>query len=220
MAYPAPVNYYSLLQPTIDQMSDMAMAANPPRNNASVASGQIAQPRAVGKLLSGASAGGAGLDATGKMALGLAGAEMGLSALQMSQQGLDLGQIDPLQFSASGQPLLNSGYRNRAAAAKPQGASAGELGGAAVKGFAAGMQTGNPLVAGAMAVGNLALTAIAGGARKRKQRRERNEALAASARQQNEFNAADTAFDQTNIAKQGYLDRQNMTNRIYNLYSV
>jgi hypothetical protein len=138
----------------------------------------------------------------------------------MANQGLDLGQINPLQYSATGAPVLDSSYRNTALAARPQGASSGELLGGAAQGAAIGSQIMPGIGTAIGAVGGAIINAIGGGARKRKQRRERQQALEKANAQQQEFNQADLYFDQQQAARQAYRDRQDMTNRIYNLYSV
>jgi hypothetical protein len=217
MAYPQPVNYYYMMMQSgmLDNITDMQMAATPARNNPAVASGQVAQPAAMKQLMTGKNASGVDI---GAAATGLA--SMVGNTIGMANQGLNLGQMGGIQISATGDAVLDNSYRNMATIAKPRGATGGELASSTLSGAASGFATAGPIGAAVGAGLGLLTTAIGGAARKRKQRRERNEALEASARQQQEFNQLSDMYDQGNIARTQYQDRMNMTNRITNLYSV
>jgi hypothetical protein len=111
------------------------------------------------------------------------------------------------------------GYFNAAVKLDPQGAQAGEVLGGVAQGAQAGSAFG-PIGAGVGAVFGGVATAIGGGARKRKQQREKRRALKRGRSLQQGFNEAQESFDQSQLTLQSYQDRTNIDDRIYNLYKV
>lgn len=132
-------------------------------------------------------------------------------------QGLNLGQPGLQYFAEGVRPTYQGGeYMGRVAAATPQGASAGEIGSTAFKAGMAGFQaTGNPLIGlGAAAVGGIG-AAIGGGVRKRKQRREKAQALDLAKAQQQEYNMAASDF----AAREAASVNRNPYRRMQNLFA-
>lgn len=132
-------------------------------------------------------------------------------------QRLNLGQPGLQYFAEGVRPTYQGGeYMGRVAAATPQGASAGEIGSTAFKAGMAGFQaTGNPFVAlGAAAVGGIG-AAIGGGVRKRKQRREKAQALDLAKAQQQEYNMAASDF----AAREAASVNRNPYRRMQNLFA-
>lgn len=146
------------------------------------------------------------------------GLGLAANAIGMAQQGSGLDMSAPeVQRSATGEPIYDGSFYNQASNFKPQGATGGEVLGMAGQGAAAGASFGLPGVA-IGAVGGAIAGLIGGGARRRRQKREKAKAMKSATARQNDFNEASETFDQSQIAQQEYNKRMNMTNRLYNLY--
>lgn len=157
---------------------------------------------------------------------GLGALDLGMQAYGMSKQGLNLGQAPVEQLDEYGKPAYNLGnFQNAAASAKPQGATGAEVGGMAIKGASMGANpalvaaTGGLSIAAGAIIGAGA-SLIGGGARKRRQRREQDQALSTAAFGQQQYNQGTQQYEQDQIAQQQYRRRRDLTNRMYNLYSA
>jgi hypothetical protein len=163
----------------------------------------------------------------GDILQGAAGA-VGLAGTLKTQydQDLEFGQSPEQQFSATGEPIYNlGGQYNDIATSKAQGATGGEILGAAGQGAAIGADPALVAATGGLSIAAGAIlgggwSAITGGARKRKQQRQKTEAREKIQGQQQDFNQASESFDATQRAYQGYLDRADISDRIYNLYKI
>jgi hypothetical protein len=141
---------------------------------------------------------------------GLGAASLGLQAFGMSQQVLGLPQVTPQSYDPNVQPTYNLGQvYNQAAFAKPQGATGGEILGGVGQGAALGTQIapGIGTAVGAV-VGGLA-SLIGGGARKRRQEREKERAMRGLAEQQQAFNRASGNFVTQQNYMEDYIDQLN-----------
>jgi hypothetical protein len=157
---------------------------------------------------------------------GITGLSLAGDAIGMANQPLGIEtQAPSLQRSATGEPVYNTGdFYNQSTAAKPQGATGGEVLGSAGKGAMGGLMAalalGGPV--GWLAGGGLALGAalgIGGGAaRRRKQQHEKHKAIVSAKAAQKNFNTASIAFDEQQTSQDDYLKRMDNTNRLYNLY--
>lgn len=137
----------------------------------------------------------------------------------MVNQDLGLGNPDPLQLSATGQPIYDlGGFYNQAYQARPQGASAGELIGAGLQGASAGAAAGGPVGAAAGLAVGLGTAIFGGNRRKKKQEQEKRKALEKARKGQQSFNEASQRFETDQLVLEDYLNRQSMTDKLYNLY--
>lgn len=142
-------------------------------------------------------------------------------------QNLNLGTPAPQYFAQGLDPSYQGGeYFSRAAMAEPQGATGSEIlstaGKAAATGASIGTMVGGPLgtlIGGGIGavVGGIG-AGIGGGIRRRRQRREKANALELGTAQQQEFNIAQDAFNQQQAAMASYQQRANPYRRLQNLY--
>lgn len=138
------------------------------------------------------------------------------SAHNMANQSLGLNpQIGQQDGSYYG---LGQDY-NQAALAKPQGATGGEVLGMGAKGAAAGAAFG-PVGAGIGFVAGAAAGLIGGRRRKKKQQAEKTSAQQKLKAGQQSYNQAAEYNTQQQNAAEDYLDRQNTTSRMNNLYAT
>lgn len=143
-------------------------------------------------------------------------------AFGIANQGLNIEtSAPPIQTSATGEPVYNTGqFYNQASMAKPQGATAGEVAGGALKtGASVLAATGNPLLAGGAALGSAALNLFGGRRRKKRQEEQKQKAIKSAKSAQKSYNTASLAFDEQQASQADYLKRMNNTNRLWNLYS-
>ena len=138
-------------------------------------------------------------------------------------QRLNLGTPQAQYFAEGVRPTYQGGeYMGRVAAARPQGATGGEILGTAGKAAATGASIGSLILPGvgtAIGAGIGALVggagaAIGGGVRKRAQGREKDRAMRLAKGQQQEFNVAASDFAQREAANY----KRNPYRRLQNLY--
>ena len=142
-------------------------------------------------------------------------------------QDLNLGTPAPQYFAEGIDPSYQGGeYYSRASMIKPQGATGSEIlstaGKAAATGASIGTMVGGPLgtlIGGGIGavVGGIG-AGIGGGIRRRRQRREKTNALELGKAQQQEFNTAQDAFNQQQAGLASYQQRANPYRRLQNLY--
>ncbi len=152
---------------------------------------------------------------------------LGGSYAGMTNQQLNLGQAPMESVSATGQPVYNVGeFYNNAATTTAQGATGAEVLATGAQGASLGAKIGTAILPGvgtaigAIGVGLIgAGVGIAGGQRrKNRQTAEIDRALDMASTKQESFNRDSAAFEQRQLASQGYANRMNNTNRLYNLY--
>lgn len=163
--------------------------------------------------------GGDGFNWGGAITAGATGLSMIGDAYGMANQELGLGDAPTQQYSATGQPIYSGSYYNSVQAAKPQGATVGEVGGSIAKGAGAGAAVGGLPGAAIGAAFGLATSLIGGRRRRKKQEDEITKAAREARASQKSFNLADKQFDDQQIAQYDYLNRLNNTSRLNNLYS-
>lgn len=138
-------------------------------------------------------------------------------------QRLNLGTPQAQYFAEGVRPTYQGGeYMGRVAAARPQGATGGEIlgtaGKAAATGASIGTLVGGPIGtaigAGIGALVGGAGAAIGGGVRRRAQRNEKDRAMRLAKGQQQEFNVAASDFAQREAANY----KRNPYRRLQNLY--
>lgn len=157
-------------------------------------------------------------------AAGVANGVMGAASLAadtigMANEKLNLNtNIAPVQNDPSQAPIYTGGQNFiDAANARPRGASGGEILKSAGAGAAAGVGFGGiGAIVGAVVGAGAAL--IGGGARKRRQRREKQRAFNAALGAQRTFNTADLAYRQIQATMEDYYDNQNDNSRQYNVF--
>ena len=142
-------------------------------------------------------------------------------------QSLNLGRPDAQYFAQGIDPSYQGGeYFSRAAMSQAQGTTGGEILSTAGKAAGTGASIGTLLAPGigtliaagiGAVVGGIG-AGIGGGIRKRRQRRERTKALELGTAQQQEFNAAQDAFNQQQAGMASYQQRANPYRRLQNLY--
>jgi hypothetical protein len=163
--------------------------------------------------------GGGGIDAGGAAnivggAIGLAGDAMGMANQRLNLQT----NYAPTQTDQDSAPVYTGGQvMIDAANARPQGATGGEILKSAGSGAAAGSVAG-PWGAAVGAVVGAGAALIGGGARKRRQRREKNRALGQANKAASEFNSADMMFRQRQAGLEDYTQKTNSASRMANLY--
>lgn len=144
-------------------------------------------------------------------------------------QRFDFGKLPTQAYSPDVAPSYQLGeYFNKVYAARPKGASAGEVLGTAGKMAATGAQIGTAIMPGiGTAIGALGGAVmgtqgalIAGGIKKRRQTREREKALGKLTKAQQEYNTAAQEFSQAQMARQDYLRRSDPYRRMRNLYAI
>lgn len=172
------------------------------------------------------SAAGGGVNPTINPANIAQGAIAGISditqTIGMANQSLNLGQPgDAYQLSATGQPVYTGGrFASDVRNATPQGVTAGETIGNVASDAAAGASIGG-LPGAAIGAGfGLVRSLVGGRIRKRRQREEKEKAMNLVTTQANQFNEASKQYDEEQAAMTGYRRRRDMTNRLYNLYSL
>jgi hypothetical protein len=144
-------------------------------------------------------------------------------------QRFDFGKLPTQAYSPDVAPSYQLGeYFNKVYAARPKGASAGEVLGTAGKMAATGAQIGTAIMPGiGTAIGALGGAVmgtqgalIAGAIKKRRQTREREKALGKLTKAQQEYNTAAQEFSQAQMARQDYLRRSDPYRRMRNLYAI
>lgn len=140
--------------------------------------------------------------------------------LQTRNQSLGLPDRAPrAEYTPTGKPVYNvGGYYRAASQADPQGASAGELLGAAGQGAASGFAAAGPVGAVVGGVLGAGASYFGGAARKNKQVEERVKALNAAQEAQRNYNTELEKYDREQTMMQDYYNRLDMTDRLYNLY--
>jgi hypothetical protein len=152
-------------------------------------------------------------------AIGGAAALVGGAIGQANQQlGINT-QMAPMQTDQFSKPVYTGGgLSNQISAAKPQGATGGEV----LSGVGTGASVGTSILPGwgtliGAAVGAGA-SLIGGGVRKKRQRRERSRAQGKLNQAQSQYNAADIGYRNRQAAQEDYLQKQDESSRMYNLY--
>jgi hypothetical protein len=164
---------------------------------------------------------GGGFNTMGAIQAGTALLGAGMNTYNMANQSLNLPEMgQAYQVSATGKPVYAQGqdYINTMNA-KPQGATAGEVGSQALSLASAGMAFG-PVGAAAGAVIGAGAALFGGNRRRKKQEEEKRRAQRKLRLGQEAFNQASQSFDEQVASNQEYQRRRDMTNRLYNLYSL
>lgn len=162
------------------------------------------------------------INGAGIVSAGLGAAQLVGNAVGMANQSLNLDQqIAPPMYDQSMKPVYTGGAAyNQAANARPQGATGGEV----LSGVGTGASIGSSILPGwGTAIGAVAggaISLIGGGARKNRQRRERNRALARARASQQQFNSADQQFRDQQARQLDYYDANNSDARLYNLFKA
>lgn len=143
---------------------------------------------------------------------------LGANIYGMSQQGLNLNtNINP-QVDIYGRPVYTAGdLQSQAYSAKPQGATFGEAASSTIQGAQAGAAFG-PIGMGVGAAVGLGGSLIGGARRKRRQTREKNQALTQVSNAQNQYNNSDVSYHNQMNQIEDYNQRINPNRRSRNLY--
>jgi len=149
---------------------------------------------------------------------GLGALALGTNIYSMSQQGLNLDtNINP-QTDIYGRPVYTAGdLQAQAFAAKPQGATFGEVASSTIQGAQTGAAFG-PLGAAVGAAVGLGGSLIGGRSRKRRQTREKNNALNQVSTAQKQYNDSDVSYHNQMNQIEDYNQRINPNRRLRNLY--
>lgn len=142
------------------------------------------------------------------------------NAINMANQGLNLNtNVAPIQYDQSMKPTYTAGQLSAdAARAKPQGATWEEVLSSAGTGAATGASIGGVwggVIGGVVGAG---ASLIGGGSRQSKQRKEKRRALGKANAAGQQYNQADIAFRDRTARMEDYNEKNNMNNRLYNLY--
>lgn len=165
------------------------------------------------------SGGGAGTNIAGVAGAVTGAAGLATDAIDMANQRLNINtQTAPIQADQSMAPVYTAGRLvSDANNAKPKGASGGEILKGVGSGAAAGAAFG-PWGAAIGAVVGGAVSAIGGGIRKKRQRREKNRAMGQANALGQAYNKADVNFRAKSAAMEDYNQRNSAESRLYSLY--
>lgn len=156
-------------------------------------------------------------------------ANLGLDMATIGSGSLNLGKPSTTYYAEGTKPTYQTGdYFNRAYRARPQGATGMEIASTGLKTAASGAQIGSMIMPGigtAIGAGIGALVGaggagIAGGIRKRRQEREKQRALRAAQKQQEQFNTRALDYSQQQTAQSEYMRRANPYARMSNYYTA
>jgi hypothetical protein len=157
----------------------------------------------------------------GEKAPGIIGGALAIGQQFGQMAGQDLGintQTSPIQYDQSMMPIYTSGQlASDIGQANPQGASFGEIATATGQGAIAGSAFGPLGAAIGGAVGGIG-SAVMGGVRKRRQRRQLKRATQQLEKNQQIYNEAESSFRANQNQLEDYNERMNSNNRYYNLY--
>lgn len=162
------------------------------------------------------------------MAGAMGAINLGVDLATIGSQKLNIGKPSTMYYAEGVKPTYQTGeYYNRAYNARPQGATGMEVASTGLKAAGAGAQIGSMMgPAGTLIgagvgalVGGIG-AGITGGIRKRKQRREKQEALDLATAQQSDYNKRALDFSQQQTAQSEYARRTNPYARISNYYTA
>jgi hypothetical protein len=154
------------------------------------------------------------------------GLQLATDAMSIANQDLGLGQAPTSVYMQGVDPSYQTGdFISKAYTSRPAGASGEEIvgtaGKAAMTGAGIGTIIGGPvgtlIGAGVGAVAGALTAGIGGGVRKRRQRREREKAITMAEAQQQQFNEAQSAYNEQEAARYAYDQRRNR--RMQNLFA-
>lgn len=157
------------------------------------------------------------------------GVNLAVDAGSIASQKLGLGKPSPMFYEEGVNPVYRTGdYYNRAFYSKPMGATGAEVAStglkAAATGSKLGMMLGGPagaaVGAAAGAVVGAGTALVAGGARKRRQEREKQRALKLARGQQADYNRRALDFSQQQTAMNEYRRRNDPYERMSNFYTA
>jgi hypothetical protein len=147
------------------------------------------------------------------------GVGMVTNAMGMGQQGFGFNtNLTPSQSDPYSAPTYTGGtLAFQIAGARPQGATFGEALNSTAQGAMAGSTFGPVGTAVGAAVG-LGSSLIGGRARKRRQKRELEQAQRVLRSNQNQYNQAEVGYRNQMNQREDYLERTNMESGLYNYY--
>jgi hypothetical protein len=159
---------------------------------------------------------------TNAMAIGGAALEMGANIAGAVNEAKDINTTSPEAIiDATGQPQYNLGqFSAEVGSINKKDYGKGLIGQGAMSGAKAGMAVGGPIGAGIGAVGGAIVGLVGRGIARRKAERQKRKAEQNLKTSQQEFNTANTTFQQQQLAKQAYNDSESNINQMQNLYNI